>query len=144
MNYGKTDFEHYIPYDYDIKEYTMFTTRLEDTYDSNKGMYKMDWINSLKLVSYNTENYRNGIYEAYQGLPVEYRQASANKRYIYPSFQNYLPYDGGLYYQMNGGWLIMQLIYNILKVLWKMDYKQEMHKFMRMLLILIIQEKKLE
>lgn len=103
--YGKTDFEHYIPYDYDIKEYTMFTTRLEDTYDSNKGMYKMDWINSLKLVSYNTENYRNGIYEAYQGLPVEYRQASANKRYIYPSFQNYLPYDGGLYYQMNGGWL---------------------------------------
>ena len=110
--YAKTDLYTAVAYDYDIKEYTLFTTRFTDTYDSDKQMYYMDWINSLKLVSYNTENFKNGIYESYQGLPVSYRYSEEPtkenpnpNRYIYPSYQNYLPYDGELYYQMNGGWI---------------------------------------
>ncbi len=102
--YKKLDLNSAMAYDYDIKEYTMFTTRFEDTYDSEKQMYHMDWINSLKLTTYNTPEFRSGRYVSYQGLPVAYR-VKDGKRYIYPSFQNYLQYDGGMYYQMNGGWL---------------------------------------
>ena len=92
-----------IPYDYEIKEYTSFTTRITDKYDSDKQMYFMDWINSLKLTTYNTPEFRSGRYVSYQGLPVAYRLADNGNRYVYPSFQNYFQYDGGMYYQMNGG-----------------------------------------
>ena len=107
--YKKTDLYTAMAFDYDVKEYTMFTTRFEDEYKDDKQMYYMDWINSNKLTSYNTPEYRSGRYVSYQGLPVAYRLKNENKehplRYIYPSFQNYFQYDGGLYYQMNGGWL---------------------------------------
>ena len=107
--YKKTDLYTAMAFDYDVKEYTMFTTRFEDEYKDDKQMYYMDWINSNKLTSYNTPEYRSGRYVSYQGLPVAYRLKNENEehplRYIYPSFQNYFQYDGGLYYQMNGGWL---------------------------------------
>lgn len=110
--YKKIDLTTAQAYDYDIKEYTLFTKRFTDEYDSVKEMYKMDWINSLKLPSYQTPTSKNDQYIPYQGLPVDFRyekvptKTNPNpNRYIYPSFQNYLSYDGGLYYQMNGGWL---------------------------------------
>lgn len=84
-------------YDYDIKEYTLFTTRIEDYYDANKKMYHYDWINSIKL------NLNNNYYP-YKGLPVSYRE-SEKTRFLYPSFQKDVVYDGNPYYQMNGGWL---------------------------------------
>lgn len=91
-------------YDYSIKEYTMFTRPLKDEYVESKKMFKYDWVNSTKLITYNTESYKKGIYESYQGLPVAYRD-DGNNRYLYPNFQSGVEYDGHPYYQMNGGWL---------------------------------------
>ena len=95
--YKKNNINTKAVYDYDIKEYTLFTTRLEDYFDTNKNMYHYDWINSIKLNV-------NSNYKSYQGLPVAYRSVD-NKRYLYPSFQKNVAYDGDPYYQMNGGWL---------------------------------------
>ncbi len=95
-------------YDYDIKEYTLFTTREEDEWVESKNMYKLDWVNSTKLMPYINEN---TTYEAYKGLPVILKQCSDDsegnkgKRYIYPYFNSYETYDGNPYYQMDGGWL---------------------------------------
>ena len=89
-------------YDYDIKEYTLFTTRIEDEYDNAHQMYKHDWINSIKLGI-------NRNYQSYQGLTVAYRSGKTSDdkdiRYLYPNFQSGVKYDGNPYYQMNGGWL---------------------------------------
>lgn len=92
-------------YDYDIKEYTLFTTREEDNWLEDKNMYKYDWVNSTKLVTYG-----NGNYQAYQGLPVYYKEEDATedtikKRYLYPHFNTFDMYDGNPYYQMDGGWM---------------------------------------
>lgn len=105
-------------YDYDIKEYTLFTTREEDEWLENKNMYKFDWVNSTKLVTYG-----NGNYQAYQGLPVSYKnveetvavegegeeeeatEETIKKRYLYPHFNTFDMYDGNPYYQMDGGWM---------------------------------------
>jgi len=93
-------------YDYDVKEYTLFTTREEDEWLPTKNMYKLDWVNSTKLVTYANDN---GTYESYKGLPVSYRETkdlNENKiRYIYPHFNSYVAYDGNPYYQMDGGWM---------------------------------------
>ena len=94
-------------YDYDIKEYTLFTTREEDEWIPSKNMYKLDWVNSTKLVPYNSPD---NTYHSYQGLPVSYRNCqgetiSDKKRYLYPHFNTYDTYDGNPYYQMDGGWM---------------------------------------
>lgn len=88
------------PYDYEIKEYTSFTKRIEDTYIDSLGDYKYDWINKSKNISYGTDEYI-----PYQGIPVTYRDTNDGKRYLYPNFQKDAIYDGNPYYQMNGGWL---------------------------------------
>ena len=88
------------PYDYEIKEYTSFTKRIEDTYIDSLGDYKYNWINQSKNISYGTDEY-----VPYQGIPVTYRDTNNGKRYLYPNFQKNATYDGNPYYQMNGGWL---------------------------------------
>lgn len=87
-------------YDYEIKEYTSFTKRIEDTYIDSLGDYKYNWINQSKNISYGTDEY-----VPYQGIPVTYRDTNNGKRYLYPNFQKDATYDGNPYYQMNGGWL---------------------------------------
>ena len=93
-------------YDYDIKEYTLFTTNIEDEWDAEKNMYVHDWINSTKL-SINDEDY-----SPYQGLPVSYSAGTKTVngedikiRQLYPHFDSYERYDGNPYYQMKGGWM---------------------------------------
>ena len=88
------------PYDYEIKEYTSFTKRIEDNYIDSLGDYKYNWINQCKNISYGTDEY-----VPYQGIPVTYRDTNDSKRYLYPNFQKDAIYDGNPYYQMNGGWL---------------------------------------
>lgn len=112
---GKNYYKNYIgnlynAYDYDIKEYTLFTTREEDKWIPTKDMYELDWVNSTKLTSYGNAN---NTYESYQGLPVSYRECVQGidnnnyikKRYLYPHFNTYDTYDGNPYYQMDGGWM---------------------------------------
>ena len=100
-------------YDYDIKEYTLFTTRQEDEWIPEKNMYKYDWVNSTKLITYNTTASKNGEYITYQGLPISYKEVEEKqsngtvlkKRYLYPHFNTNGIYDGNPYYQMDGGWM---------------------------------------
>ena len=98
FNFG--DNLHIKPYDYEIKEYTSFTKRIEDPYIEGLGDYKYDWFNKCKNISYGTDDYSN-----YQGIPVKFRETRDGKRYLYPNFQKNELYDGGIYYQMNGGWI---------------------------------------
>lgn len=91
---------HIRSYDYEIKEYTSFTKRIEDPYIKILGDYKYNWINKSKKISYGV-----GEDSPYQGIPVTYRDTHDGKRYLYPNFQKYEIYDGNPYYQMNGGWL---------------------------------------
>ena len=110
--YGSNDLNKL--YDYDIKEYSMFTTYIADDYLSEKDMFRIDWINSKKMITYNTEDFKNGVYVSYQGLPVSYKNIYGTNeeneevvlsRELYPHFETTAIYDGNPYYQMNGGWL---------------------------------------
>lgn len=93
--------ETYRKFDFEIKEYTSFAKGIEDSYISEIGDFKYDWINKAKEISYGTSDY-----EPYQGLPVTYRLSEdKTKRYIYPHFDKSKTYDGSIYYQMDGGWL---------------------------------------
>lgn len=116
--------------DYTIKEAVMFTRGIKDNYDAEHKMPRIDWYNSTKAFRYHTANSRIGIYDAYRGLPVKgisyysvYDQMSetwgynhtgfdwlGNKlredfRMLYPYFDDTIPHDGDMYYQMYGGWL---------------------------------------
>ena len=98
--------------DYEIIEYTQFTSSIEDKWDDEHNMYEIDWINSTKTITYDnrsTSNYTlpgsGGInYTPYQGLPVAYLDKDG-KRYLYPNFNKNEQLDGNPYFQMDGGWL---------------------------------------
>jgi hypothetical protein len=92
-------------YDYEVKEYTSFTTRIKDEWSDRLNSFKYEWLNNTKNINYDTEEFRNGINVPYQGLPVAYREYDSNTRYLYPLFEKNEIYDGNPYYQMNGGWL---------------------------------------
>ena len=99
--------------DYNIIEYTQFTSPITDTWDSTHDMYKIDWINSTKTITYDhrsTSNYTKpgsmgASYSPYQGLPVVYRDISSSTRRLYPNFNKNEQLDGNPYFQMDGGWL---------------------------------------
>lgn len=99
--------------DYEIIEYTQFTSPIEDTWMVDKQMFKIDWINSTKTIVYDnrsTSNYTlpgnmGAYYGPYQGLPVAYRDINSTTRKLYPSFSHYDEIDGNPYFQMDGGWL---------------------------------------
>lgn len=105
-------------YDYEIIEYTQFTTRIEDKWNDRYDMYEYDWLNSTKTITYDYRSVSNytkpgamGItYVPYQGLPVSYRdpyegETTDNVRYLYPDFNKSEQLDGNPYFQMDGGWL---------------------------------------
>jgi len=96
-------------YDYHIGEYSIVTDGLYDKFNEERGMYHIDWYNYTKMYSYDTEDYRSGVYVPYQGLPVTYKEKLNNSgeveyRILYPYFDKDSQYDGGLCYQMKGGW----------------------------------------
>ena len=96
-------------YDYNISEYSIVTNGLYDKFNEERGMYHIDWYNYTKMYNYDTEDYRNGVYVPYQGLPVTYKEKLNNSgeveyRILYPYFDKDSQYDGYLYYQMKGGW----------------------------------------
>lgn len=91
--------------DYSITEYTSFTNGIDDMYSERVGMTKMDWYNYTKDIAYDTEEYRNGRYLPYQGLPVAYTEDEDGNRKVYPFFAKSENYDGRPHYQMDGGWM---------------------------------------
>lgn len=95
-------------YDFDIKEYVTVTNGIVDKYWECKDMTRIDWYNKTKTIQYNNNDFKQGIYHHYQGLPVSYREIeNENEKYniIYPYFNSKSEIDGNLYYQMDGGWI---------------------------------------
>lgn len=124
----------YVPYDFEVKEYTLFTKRIRDPWSLLFNYYTYDSYNKSKTIQYDTELFRNGVYVPYQGIMAAYRQSLTNyesidssgnvvtttneenaiidsdgnkvrTRYVYPDFQQEQIYDGNVYYQMKGGWM---------------------------------------
>lgn len=77
-------FETYTP-DYEIKEYvTMVNDAITDSWDSeDKKMNIYNWYNNTKTISYDTDDYRNGIRYDYQGLPVRVYIDYNNNKEVY-------------------------------------------------------------
>lgn len=95
-------------FNFDIKEYTSFAPPITDVWDEQHKMYRIDWYNSCKTIAYPTQSFLNGEYIPYQGLPVAYKEVDLvgeKIRKLYPNFSSNGIYDGGMYYQMNGGWM---------------------------------------
>ena len=69
-------------WDYDITEYTRFSSGLTDPWDDCHSMHKYDWVNSTKTITYdyrtvsayNSRGTMGITYIPYQGLPVAYVQ----------------------------------------------------------------------
>lgn len=100
-----------IDYDYEIKEYVTITNPIQEKNTIKNGVnglpkttYLYDFFNSTKSIGYNTKNYKNGVYEPYQGLPVRYYDVGET-RLLYPYFSYQKPIDGKPYFQMKGGWI---------------------------------------
>lgn len=80
--------------DYKITEYSSLTSRIEETWDAVHQMYRIDWVNSTKLINYDNRGVTNPTVEnssdktSYIGIPVASRYAEEN--------------DGDLYLSMNG------------------------------------------
>ena len=108
--------------DYEIKEYiTKVNSAIPDTWKEEKGKHLINWYNSTKTISYDTDEYRNGVYYDYQGLPIkcyvningkycDIKKVPENfdnksPRYLFPYFSKDKIIDGNPYYQMYGGWL---------------------------------------
>ena len=88
-------------YDYKIEEFVALSKPIKDEWDEAHNMYKIDWINSTKTISYPSLNNK---YIPYQGLPLVYEDKN-NERWLYPYFDKNETLDGSPYFQMNGGWL---------------------------------------
>lgn len=89
-------------YDYEIKEYVESVESYID--DSSE---KLDRINQTKTIAYDTDDYRNCIYEKYRGLPV--RQFNGK---LFPYYSTDKIIDGNPWYQMYGGWLWKSIQFN--------------------------------
>ncbi len=122
-----------IPYDYEIKEYVAVSNFIEDSgtrlnNDVTDGRrITIDGFNSSKTIVYDTDDFRNGRYNPYQGLPikqyevetdvdaegeesgegkeVETKTDEKRKIILVPYFNKDGIIDGNPYYQMNGGWM---------------------------------------
>lgn len=98
-------------YDYEIEEYTAFVNNpIDDT--KNGDAKTIDEYNQTKTLVYNTDDYRNGVYNRYQGLPVKYYDTDDGKTILLPFFDKNKIIDGNPHYQMNGGWLWKTKQYN--------------------------------
>ena len=130
-NYGRDDDGNPIyvdgyneTFDYMIQEESVLTQPIQDATSLKKDLMDIDWYNSTKTYRYNSLAARHGVYESYRGLPVRYinyytdgtgttteqYDASGNSRTfayrkLYPFFDKNIEHDGGMYYQMYGGWL---------------------------------------
>ena len=94
INCKYVDDKQHMMWDYDVQEYTSFTSRIEETWDAIHQNYRINWINSTKTITYDNRfvsNYNrygaNGNIMAYQGIPVAFREA-----YLSQQSENYDPY----------------------------------------------------
>ena len=108
-----------IPYDYEIKEYVALSDFIVDSGITEASGITIDGFNSSKTIVYDTDDFRNGRYNPYQGLPIkQYEETDVDsegkevetengekRKIIVPYFNKDGIIDGNPYYQMNGGWM---------------------------------------
>lgn len=94
-----------IPYDYEIKEYVALSNFIVDSGITEASGITIDGFNSSKTIVYDTDDFRNGIYSPYQGLPIKQYMDEKRKIILVPYFNKDGIIDGNPYYQMNGGWM---------------------------------------
>lgn len=94
-----------IPYDYEIKEYVALSDFIVDSGITEASGITIDGFNSSKTIVYDTDDFRNGIYSPYQGLPIKQYMDEKRKIILVPYFNKDGIIDGNPYYQMNGGWM---------------------------------------
>lgn len=80
-------------WDYSISEYVC----VAKAYESSYAMERLEGYNAYKL-NYDTSDY------SLQGLPVESIIGDDGKKIYIPWYDKEKVYDGGLYFQMKGGW----------------------------------------
>lgn len=95
-----------IPYDYEIKEYVALSDFIVDSGITEASGITIDGFNSSKTIVYDTDDFRNGIYSPYQGLPIKQYMDEKRKIILVPYFNKDGIIDGNPYYQMNGGWML--------------------------------------
>ena len=95
-----------IPYDYEIKEYVALSDFIVDSGITEASGITIDGFNSSKTIVYDTDDFRNGIYSPYQGLPIKQYMDKKNNIILVPYFNKDDIIDGNPYYQMNGGWML--------------------------------------
>lgn len=94
-----------IPYDYEIKEYVALSDFIVDSGITEASGITIDGFNSSKTIVYDTDDFRNGIYSPYQGLPIKQYMDEDDNIILVPYFNKDGIIDGNPYYQMNGGWM---------------------------------------
>ena len=101
--------------DYEIKEYTSFAKRIEEEWDVEHQMYRIDWVNTTKTITYDYRSQSNytlpgsigytGI--PYQGIPVSYREEYDG----YPDEQKYMMYGSDYYLDEKGNRVYRRYLY---------------------------------
>lgn len=94
-----------MPYDYEIKEYVALSNYIVDSGVTNASGITIDGFNSSKTIVYDTDDFRSGIYNPYQGLPIKQYMDEDGNIILVPYFNKDGIIDGNPYYQMNGGWM---------------------------------------
>ena len=100
--------------DYEIIEYTSFAKRIEEEWDVENQMYRIDWVNTTKTIVYDnrsTSNYtRPGsvgrTIRPYQGILVAYRD-----EYKGYGDDRYMKYDGTPYLDERGNKVPKRYLY---------------------------------
>lgn len=85
---------------YEIEEYVAAVESQIEKIGINEKS-ELERLNSLKY-SYPTSMEAKG-FNVFEGIPFTYVE-NDNEKYIIPWFDRHLIYDGGLYFQMKGGW----------------------------------------
>ncbi|MBP5722006.1 MAG: hypothetical protein J6X18_00280 [Bacteroidales bacterium] len=86
--------------DYEIKEHVAVVNGMIEKSDIDNN-FKLSTLNGYKASS---ETSYPDQYNEFDGIPFTY-VVFGNKKYIIPWFDSSLRYDGGTYFQMNGGWM---------------------------------------
>ena len=86
--------------DYEIKEHVAVVNGMIEKKNVEDN-FKLSTLNGYKASS---DTSYPDQYNEFDGIPFTY-VVFGGKKYIIPWFDNSLKYDGGTYFQMNGGWM---------------------------------------
>ena len=101
--------------DYEIYEYTSFAKRIEESWDVEHQMYRIDWVNTTKTIVYDNRSESNYVKVGsvgstgipYQGIPVSFRDEYEG----YGPQQYLLDDNGNPYIDSSGNKVVKRYLY---------------------------------